>query len=794
MSALWQEARNPEGRVYYYNVQTKATQWTKPVELMTPAERILHELPWKQHQTDDGRPYWYHAETRQTTWEMPEAYRQALDRSQGSHSLPGHPQQQFVAGGTQQFGRQYDNQDRQLAIMGQSQDSPNNNESNGRNVSLPHSLANDRDDPQYSNQDEAEAAFMKLLRRSGVSADWTWEQTMRTIIKESHYRALKDPKDRKAAFEKFIVELKQQELEKAKDRMTKLRQDFAVMLKSHPEIKFYTRWKTARPMIEGETIFRSTSDENERRQLFDEYILELRKAEQEREKAVRKEATDELFSLLKSLDLEPYTRWSEAQNIIKENDRFQAEENFQALSKLDILNAFENHIKVLERQFNDKRQKTKNMKMRKERKNREAFVALLSELREKGDIRSGTKWKYIHPLIQDDERYLNMLGQPGSTPLDLFWDTMEEVERDIRIKKNIALDVLDDKHFEIREQTTFEEFASILRADSRTAQFDRETVTVLFEKLREKVVKRLEDDRHHQERHQRRRIDALRSAIKHLEPPVELTDTWEQVRLRIQNLEEYKALETEELRRTAFDKFIRRLKEKQEDREFRDRDRKDRERGERDRDREKDREGKSRAADSRNGHHSSSYHKPSSSRHHRDGPHLSRSPEPDAYEAERRRAAGERERQYQHRGARSSSHHPSERGSRAESRHRHERQESIYDRERREREEERERQYRSRGDDEYRSRRRPRGLSPDESEDGRRDSKRSRRDRSPRDRTPRPRTPRTPVLDYSRDLRSSPSRPAPAPIPVNPVKAEKMNVDHQQQQRAEESEEGEIAE
>lgn len=35
---LWQEARNAEGRVYYYNTVTKATQWTKPEELMTPVE------------------------------------------------------------------------------------------------------------------------------------------------------------------------------------------------------------------------------------------------------------------------------------------------------------------------------------------------------------------------------------------------------------------------------------------------------------------------------------------------------------------------------------------------------------------------------------------------------------------------------------------------------------------------------------------------------------------------------------------------------------------------------------
>ena len=36
--ALWQEAKTPEGRPYYYNTTTKATQWTKPVDLMTPVE------------------------------------------------------------------------------------------------------------------------------------------------------------------------------------------------------------------------------------------------------------------------------------------------------------------------------------------------------------------------------------------------------------------------------------------------------------------------------------------------------------------------------------------------------------------------------------------------------------------------------------------------------------------------------------------------------------------------------------------------------------------------------------
>jgi WW domain len=49
---LWQEARNPEGRVYYYNTITKATQWTKPEELMTPAEVSTPLQVWRKYFTD----------------------------------------------------------------------------------------------------------------------------------------------------------------------------------------------------------------------------------------------------------------------------------------------------------------------------------------------------------------------------------------------------------------------------------------------------------------------------------------------------------------------------------------------------------------------------------------------------------------------------------------------------------------------------------------------------------------------------------------------------------------------
>ena len=93
-AGLWSEARNPQGRVYYYNTVSKATQWTKPVELMTPAEvskarmltrseltkcqRALASQPWQEYTTKEGRKYWYNKETKQSSWEMPGLYKDAL--------------------------------------------------------------------------------------------------------------------------------------------------------------------------------------------------------------------------------------------------------------------------------------------------------------------------------------------------------------------------------------------------------------------------------------------------------------------------------------------------------------------------------------------------------------------------------------------------------------------------------------------------------------------------------------------------------------------------------------------
>jgi pre-mRNA-processing factor 40 len=295
---------------------------------------------------------------------------------------------------------------------------------------------------QFSTPQEAEAAFMKVLKQMKVQPDWEWPQAVRAGVSDPNWRAIPEPEKREEAFRKYCEDLRAQEKQKEQDRQAKLRADFTAMLRSHPEIKYYTRWRTALPIIEDETIFRSAKDDNERRQLFEEYIVTLKKAHEEAEAENRRTALDQVLGLLQQLDLEPFTRWQTAEAKLEDNSEFNSDK-FQSLSRSDVLNQFEKHIRQLQREHNDRVQAERRVKHRAERRNRDAFMNLLNELRESGKLRNGTKWKEIHGTIQDDPRYVAMLGQSGSSPLDLFWDALEEETGKFRTLRRYALDVLE---------------------------------------------------------------------------------------------------------------------------------------------------------------------------------------------------------------------------------------------------------------------------------------------------------------------------------------------------------------
>ncbi|KAK3085191.1 U1 snRNP protein, partial [Teratosphaeriaceae sp. CCFEE 6253] len=73
------------------------------------------------------------------------------------------------------------------------------------------------------------------------------------------------------------------------------------MLATHEDITHFTRWKTAKPLIEREAVFKQAGTEDERRQMFDEYVGELKRKHAELDLENRRTAMQELDSILKVL-------------------------------------------------------------------------------------------------------------------------------------------------------------------------------------------------------------------------------------------------------------------------------------------------------------------------------------------------------------------------------------------------------------------------------------------------------------------------------------------------------------
>ncbi|KAF2657523.1 hypothetical protein K491DRAFT_767187 [Lophiostoma macrostomum CBS 122681] len=726
----WREQKTDDGRTYYYHADSRITSWENP-HLMTPNQRALLGTPFKEHQTPEGRSYWHNTTTNETTWTMPDAVANNLksgQESQPPQRPPPAQQNAWAAGPSYQQSHEnrherdeYRPSDRYGA----------NERGTATNFVQPN-------DPVFSSAEEAEAAFMKVLKRIGAQADWTWLQAVRAGVKDSNWRAIPDPKEREEAFKKYCHDLRAQDKAKEHERQAKLRADFTDMLRSHSEIKHYTRWRTALPMIENEAIFRSARDDAERRALFDEYILSLNKSRTEKAQEERASALGQLSSAMRGLDLDPFSRWSTAEAKLARSEQLESGQ-FEPLTKVDFLSTFERHIKLLQQEHHNRHQAKKQAEDRIERKNRDAFKALLQELRHNGDLRANTKWKDIRGLIDNDPRYLAMLGQKGSRPIDLFWDALEEEDGKFRIQRRYALDVLQLKKYEVELSTTFETFVEVMRADSRTANFDEQSLRDIYAYVIGKVKKRAEENRRDSEYTERRAVDDFRSMLRHLESPILVTDSYESVRPRFEDTAEYRAIKTDSAREAAFDKYIRRLreKEKEKDRERSKRDPRDRERDRRDRDREY-----------RNGH--------TDSRRHRT---RTRSPEHDPYAAERRQAQQDREARYRNNDSTGLS--PPYRRNRDDDRFERPRRGSgdHYGRERREREAERERSYVSRADP------RERSVSELDYGDSRPISTRRRRDSDEsggRRESKRPRY--SPTTDRARDRRSkTPAQAAPEP-------------------------------
>ncbi|EEB06611.1 U1 snRNP-associated protein Usp104 [Schizosaccharomyces japonicus yFS275] len=589
----WQQVKTDDGRVYYYNSQTQESVWEKPEELMDPLEKKLSKLSWKEYVTAEGRKYWYNVDTKQSVWEIPDEYRALLDEQ---HEAPPEKRLPVNAGSRENHvsaatsklsttsttpavarvstqAAAVPNGPRLGATSSPAKTKTTVPRGDGTHpaTTAPREKKPKRHDSgkheEYDTYEAAEMAFFRLLERSHVSSDWTWERAVQELCTENEYYVIKDPWERKRAFLTFISNCVADETERENNRVASLRKQFYDMLEHDAQMKPYTLWRTIKATMANHPAFLAAKDDTERQVLFFEYKKRLQDAELQLKKHQEEEALAEFTLLLRRTVTDPYTKWKDAQELFNTNSLFRDNPKLQHLNKLDALSAFETHVKRLERAYISEKQRAKQERSRNERRNRDAFKKLLSELVTQRKITMNSKWKEVYPLFSNDSRYQNMLGQSGSTPLDFFWDTIVSLEETYHTHKNDVQDALDELHIAVSETM---DIASTVDRVLRNTKIEKvsalspETLEDIITLLRKKAILRKADEKRNDERRLRRKIDNLRSAIKYIEPPIPLDATYAQVRSKLASLPEFTALSSEEHRIAAFEKYIRRMRERYE--------------------------------------------------------------------------------------------------------------------------------------------------------------------------------------------------------------------------------------
>jgi len=241
----------------------------------------------------------------------------------------------------------------------------------------------------FATLEEGEKAFTFLLRKAGVDASWTWDQTMRAIITDPLYKALGSLAEKKSCWQKvcfltmvfstadcamkYTEGLKVKEQEEREARLAKTRPALRNMLKGNPNVFHYTTFGTADKLFAQHPIWQQARIESERRLIFEEYVAELKQREVHEARAARTRAVGKLVALFKGLEVDVLTRWRQAHQLVLNSDEYRGDKELQGLPTLDILLAFEDYSRVMEREFEEQMRRKQIEKTRRERKAREAF-------------------------------------------------------------------------------------------------------------------------------------------------------------------------------------------------------------------------------------------------------------------------------------------------------------------------------------------------------------------------------------------------------------------------------------
>lgn len=398
-----------------------------------------------------------------------------------------------------------------------------------------------------------------LLETKNVSSSSSWEYAIKLMESDSRFESVRSLPNRKFIFNEYKQQKAREEKEEQRLRAKKAKEELEYFLNTDPRVVSSMRYRQACDEFADIEVWKTVPDE-ERRDIFQDVLLDVKKREDERAKEIRKRNREVLRDILDSIpEITAQTTWLKAQQYLAQNETFAKDESLLAMDKLDALEVFIDYIEQMELEEKKERSRDRRERAKQERENRFAFVRYLDELHAAGHLTSISKWQNLYQVISTDPRYIALLSQPlsGSTALDLFKFYVEDLKARYEDEKQIIYEILKARNFTITLDTTFVDFATFVSEDERSANLDGGNLKMIFERLSEKEHEK-ERLKNRQIMKEKRKLEhGLHNVLaKHLDVDDENSLEWQSVRPLICEEPAFKAIEKEEDRIEIFRGYL----------------------------------------------------------------------------------------------------------------------------------------------------------------------------------------------------------------------------------------------
>ncbi|XP_022763536.1 pre-mRNA-processing protein 40A-like isoform X2 [Durio zibethinus] len=404
----------------------------------------------------------------------------------------------------------------------------------------------------YASKHEAKDAFKALLESANVGSDWTWDQAMRLIINDKRYGALRTLGERKQAFNEFLGQKKKQEAEERRIKQKKAREEYRKMLEECLELTSSTRWSKAVTMFEDDEKYKAVERDKDRKDLFENYVDELRQKERVKAQEQHKQNIMEYRQFLESCDfIKANSQWRKVQ------DRLETNERCSRLEKIDRLEIFQEYTRDLEKEEEEQRKIQKEELRKAERKNRDEFRKLMEGHVAAGTFTAKTHWRDYCMMVKDSAPFVAVASNTaGSTPKDLFEDVAEELQKQYHDDKVRVKDAVKLRKISLASTWTLEDLRAAIAENISSPPISDVNLKLVFEELLERVWEKEE-----KEAKKRKRLFDDFFDFLHSTKEITLSSTWEDCKHLFESNQEFSSIGDEDFYKGIFDEYITLLKE-----------------------------------------------------------------------------------------------------------------------------------------------------------------------------------------------------------------------------------------